>query len=198
VFFLRYDPFLGRLSQRGLPPEFLSFFVQYRIEFWDRYWPQNAQLRHIFLLATAPNGRTTQEAILRVDRQREAKKLLMDSLRAIARNVFYRALAPFKKAYNNYSTGTITISSQSAGVLEVTTESVGGNIMPRVSYSPQLRRIILKVFEELNTQKNELPDESSRKLIFRLADRTELSVTQKNRNALISDFKEKNPRLLST
>jgi hypothetical protein len=30
------------------------------------------------------------------------KKRLMDNFRVIARNVFYAALGPFKKAYNNY------------------------------------------------------------------------------------------------
>ncbi len=30
------------------------------------------------------------------------QKRLMDCLRGIARNAFYTALAPFKKAYNNY------------------------------------------------------------------------------------------------
>ena len=49
----------------------------------------------------------------------------------------------------------------------------------RVNYPPQLRRIIAKVFEELNTQQIVLPDESSRKLIFRLADRSELNVSLK-------------------
>ena len=110
-----------------------------------------------------------------------AKKLLMDSLRVIARNVFYRALAPFKKAYNNYRDDHDQFRqlTQSPGVLEVTTDSIEVNIMPRVNYPPQLRRIIAKLFEALNAQKIVLPDESSRTLTFRLADRSELNVTLK-------------------
>jgi hypothetical protein len=108
-----------------------------------------------------------------------AKKRLMDHLRVIARNVFYRALASFKKAYDNYRDDHDQFRqlTQSAGVLEVTTDSIVVNIMPQVSFSPQLRRVISKVFEELNAHQLVLPDESSRKLIMRLADRSELKVT---------------------
>ena len=49
------------------------------------------------------------------------KKRLMDSLRVIARNVFYKALQPFKKAYNNYRDDHDQFRqlTQASGVLEV-------------------------------------------------------------------------------
>ena len=49
-----------------------------------------------------------QEQMVRLDPD---KKRLIDNFRVIARNVFYAALGPLKKAYN--TTGTITISSGS-------------------------------------------------------------------------------------
>ena len=103
----------------------------------------------------------------------------MDQLRVIARNLFYKALAPFKKAYDNYRDDHDQFRqlTQSAGVLEVKADSIMVNIMPRVSYSPQLRRVITKVFQELNKRQLVLPDNSSRKLILRLAERSELQVT---------------------
>ena len=70
-------------------------------------------------------------------------------------------------------------------------DSIQVNIMPRVNYPPQLRRIIAKVFEELNTQQIVLPDESSRKLIFRLADRSELNVTLKKIRSIIASIPRK-------
>ena len=117
-----------------------------------------------------------EQKMVRMD---PAKKRLMDQLRVIARNVFYKALAPFKKAYDNYRDDHDQFRqlTQSAGVLEVKADSIMVNIMPRVSYSPQLRRVITKVFQELNKRQLVLPDNSSRKLILRLAERSELQVT---------------------
>ena len=116
-----------------------------------------------------------EQKMVRMD---PAKKRLMDQLRVIARNVFYKALAPFKKAYDNYRDDHDQFRqlTQSAGVLEITKDSIVVNIMPRVSFSPQLRRIISKVLEGLNEQQPVLPDNSSRKLILRLGDRSELEV----------------------
>jgi hypothetical protein len=140
-----------------------------------------AQLDEQSKMVEKTQSRLEQMVDQKMVRMDPAKKLLMDYLRVIARNVFYRALAPFKKAYNNYRDDHDQFRqlTQSAGVLEVTTDSIEVNIMPRVIYSPQLRRIITMVFEELNTQEIVIPDESSRKLIFRLADRSELNVTLK-------------------
>jgi hypothetical protein len=140
-----------------------------------------AQLDEQSKMVEKTQSRLEQMVDQKMVRMDPAKKLLMDYLRVIARNVFYRALAPFKKAYNNYRDDHDQFRqlTQSAGVLEVTTDSIEVNIMTRVIYSPQLRRIITMVFEELNTQEIVIPDESSRKLIFRLADRSELNVTLK-------------------
>jgi hypothetical protein len=140
-----------------------------------------AQLDEQSKMVEKTQSRLEQMVDQKMVRMDPAKKLLMDYLRVIARNVFYRALAPFKKAYNNYRDDHDQFRqlTQSAGVLEVTTDSIEVNIMPRAIYSPQLRRIITMVFEELNTQEIVIPDESSRKLIFRLADRSELNVTLK-------------------
>jgi len=122
--------------------------------------------------------RLIQEKMVRMD---PGKKRLMDSLRVIARNAFYLALAPFKKAYNNYRDDHDQFRelTQSAGVLEVQSDWIMVHIMPRVNFSPQVCRIIAAVFEELNLKQALLPDGSSRKLTFRLADRSELRVKLK-------------------
>ena len=72
------------------------------------------------------------------------KKRLMDNLRVIARNVFYTALEPFKKAYNNYRDDHEQFRqlTQCSGVLEVIREEIVAHLMPRVNYAPRVRRII--------------------------------------------------------
>jgi chromosome segregation ATPase len=102
------------------------------------------------------------------------KKRLMDSLRVIARNVFYQALQPFKKAYNNYRDdhGQFRQLTQASGVLEVCSDQMVVHLMPRVNYPPRVRRILATVLDAINAQKPVLPDGSSRPLKLRLAHRS--------------------------
>lgn len=106
-------------------------------------------------------------------------KRLMDGLRVIARNVFYAALAPFKQAYNNYRDDHAPFRqlTQASGVLEVRPEQIVVPLLPRVNYAPQLRRIISQELERINAQQPVLPDGSGRRLKFRLADRSELTLS---------------------
>lgn len=112
-------------------------------------------------------------------RMEPQSKRLMDTLRITVRNLFYRALEPFKKAYDNYRDDhdyfrQLTLSS---GVLEVGAERVTVHLMPKVNYSPQLRRVIGQVLDQVNQQGLEWPDGTARKLRFRLGHRSELQVT---------------------
>ncbi len=107
------------------------------------------------------------------------QKRLMDLLRILARNAFYAALAPFKKAYDNYRDDHDYFRhlTQASGVLEVQPEQIVVHLMPRVNYSPQLRRVIASVLEQLNLQRPLLPDGSGRPLKFRLGRRSELQLS---------------------
>ena len=62
-------------------------------------------------------------------------KRLMDVLRISARNLFYQALQPFKKAYDNYRDDHDHFRklSQSPGVLEVSAQQIVIHLMPRVN-----------------------------------------------------------------
>ncbi len=113
-----------------------------------------------------------EEKMVRLDPE---KKRLMDSLRVIARNVFYKALQPFKKAYNNYRDDHDQFRqlTQASGVLDVGTKQIVVHLMPRVNYPPHLRRILTTVLEGINAQQPVLPDGSRRALKLRLADRSE-------------------------
>ena len=116
------------------------------------------------------------EKMVRLDPE---KKRLMDSLRVIARNVFYEALQPFKKAYNNYRDDHEQFRqlTQASGVLEVGPERIVVHLMPRVNYPPQLRRILTTVLEGINARQPVLPDGSGRALKLRLADRSEMKLS---------------------
>ena len=120
--------------------------------------------------------RLIEEKMVRLDPE---KKRLMDSLRVIARNVFYKALQPFKKAYNNYRDDHDQFRQliQASGVLEVKSDQILVHLMPRVNYPPQLRRILAAVLDEINAQKPVLPDGSRRRLKLRLAQRSEMTLS---------------------
>ena len=120
--------------------------------------------------------RLIQEQMVRLDPD---KKRLMDNLRVIARNVFYTALEPFKKAYNNYRDDHEQFRqlTQCSGVLEVVQEEIVVHLMPRVNYTPRVRRIINELMAELNAKEPVLPDGSRRRLRLRLGNRSELRLS---------------------
>ena len=120
--------------------------------------------------------RLIEQKMVRLDPE---KKRLMDSLRVIARNVFCKALQPFKKAYNNYRDDHDQFRqlTQASGVLEVGIQQIVVHLMPRVNYPPHVRRILSTVIEGINAQQPVLPDGSGRALKLRLADRSELELS---------------------
>ena len=120
--------------------------------------------------------RMIEEKMVRFDPE---KKRLMDSLRVIARNGFYKAFGPFKKAYNNYRDDHDQFRQliQASGVLEVLPDQIVVHLMPRVNYPPQLRRIITAVLDGINAQNPVLPDGSGRSLKLRLAQRNEMTLS---------------------
>ena len=120
--------------------------------------------------------RLIEDKMVRLDPE---KKRLMDTLRVIARNVFYKALQPFKKAYNNYRDDHDQFRqlTQASGVLEVQTKQIVVHLMPRVNYPPHLRRILSAVLEGISAQHPVLPDGSARTLKLRLAQRSEMKLS---------------------
>ena len=103
-------------------------------------------------------------------------KRLMDLLRSSARNGFYHALQPFKKAYDNYrdDRGYFRQLTQNAGVLEVGADEILIHLFPRTQYGGELWRILSDFLEKLNAEKLEHPKLPGRRLRFRLAHRSEL------------------------
>ncbi len=116
-----------------------------------------------------------EQGMVRLD---TGAKRLMDAIKITARNLFYQALVPFKKAYDNYRDDhdyfrQLTLS---AGVLRWTGQEVQVHLLPHVNYSPQLWKIIVTLTESLNEQTLVMPDGSGRKLSFRLTRREDITV----------------------
>jgi len=107
------------------------------------------------------------------------RKRLMDVLRITARNCFYAALAPFKKAYDNYRDDHDYFRQliHASGVLEVQAARIVVHLLPRVNYSPQLRRIIDTLLQQLNDANPCLPDGSHRRIQFRLARKADVTLS---------------------
>lgn len=120
--------------------------------------------------------RLIQERMVRHDPE---KKRLMDSLRVIARNLFYQALQPFKQSYNNYRDDhdQFRQPTQAGGVLEIGPNQVVAHLMPRVNYPPRLRRLLSAVLDEINARNPVLPDGSGRSLGLRLGKRSEMQLS---------------------
>ena len=105
-------------------------------------------------------------------------KRLLDVLRISARNLFYQALQPFKKAYDNYRDDHDHFRklSQSPGVLEVGAERIVIHLMPRTNYGGELRKAVLHTLDAINAEGLEYPCLEGRKLNFRLGQRSEMEL----------------------
>ena len=106
-------------------------------------------------------------------------KRLLDAIKIVARNEFYRALKPFRAAYDNYRDDHEHFRrlTQSPGVLRWSGRQLEVHLLPAVPYGPTLRRVWEQVLAGMNAAGPVWPDGSGRRLRFRLAARTELQVS---------------------
>jgi hypothetical protein len=106
-------------------------------------------------------------------------KRLLDAVKVVARNVFYRALVPFKAAYDNYRDDHEHFRrlTQSAGVLRWNGRELEVHLLPATPHGAALRRVWEQVLNGINATQPVWPDGSGRRLAFRLAARSELQVS---------------------
>lgn len=107
-----------------------------------------------------------------------SNKTLMDAIKITARNLFYRALAPFKTAYNNYRDDHAYFRelTDSAGLLRWNGTEVEVHLVPQVDHAPKLQKVITNLLTEHNEKAPQLPDGSGRPLLLRLTSRTQIEV----------------------
>jgi hypothetical protein len=120
------------------------------------------------------------EAMIQADmvKMEGQSKRLMDVLRITVRNLFYQALQPFKKAYDNYRDDHDYFRklTQSPGVMEVRAKEIVVHLMPRTNYGGELRKAVIQTLEGTNALGLEHPCLAGRKLKFRLGQRSEMEL----------------------
>ena len=107
-----------------------------------------------------------------------ANKTLLDAIKICARNLFYQALAPFKKLYDNNRDDHVRFRELTRfdGVLRPGTAGMEVHLVPHMHLAPKMRRIITSVLGTINAGTPPLPDGSGRKLELRLTDKSRITV----------------------
>ena len=107
-----------------------------------------------------------------------SSKSLLDALRIIARNEFYRSIGGFKESYDNYRDDHDHWRelSRSAGVLESTKSGIVVHLIPQANHSPKLASVIENELKKWNQKHGQLTDGSGRQITLRVARRDEIEV----------------------
>ena len=99
------------------------------------------------------------------------KKALMDVVKIIARNIFYKSIESFKNLYNNYRDDHVIYRNltQADGCINYGEYIVEVILFPTVQYAPKTRDIIDEYLLQVNNLQPIMPDGSNRKILFSLA-----------------------------
>lgn len=78
-------------------------------------------------------------------------KTLMDMLKLIARNAFYKKLEPFKQMYDNYRDDHVLFRNltHAHGLIFQHSDSVEAVLHPTAHYPPKLRRIVEVLLDQM-------------------------------------------------
>jgi len=111
------------------------------------------------------------------------KKALMDVIKIIARNIFYRSIEPFKNLYNNYRDDHVIYRNltQADGCIHYGENIVKVILFPTAQYSPKIRSVVNKYLHLLNYSSPIMPDGSNRKIVFSLANQENIIAIQKGK-----------------
>ena len=130
--------------------------------------------------------KTTEKEMSRLDflieqdcvRLDTRNKYLMDVLKLLARNIFYKMLEPFKKEYDNYRDDHVLFRSltQSDGVIKQQGDQVEVILLPKPNYPPKVRRIMEQYLANINETHPLMPDGSNRQIHFRLGEKAEFEI----------------------
>ena len=116
-----------------------------------------------------------EQQMVRMD---PANKTLMDAIKICARNLFYQALAPFKKLYDNHRDDHVRFRELTRfdGVLRLGAQGMEVHLVTHMHLAPKMRRIITEVLGSINASSLPLPDGSGRKVQLRLTDKSRITV----------------------
>ncbi len=98
------------------------------------------------------------------------RKRLMDTLKILARNLFYTMLAPFKSAYDNYRDDHVIFRSltTSGGLIGADETQVTCHLMLEPDYPPAIRRLLEEYLKDWNEKSHQFPDGSGRPITLKL------------------------------
>lgn len=101
------------------------------------------------------------------------KKLIMDYIKVIARNIFYTGLQPFKKSYNNYRDDHVLFRSISRcdGYISNIDNEIVVTLNPSNRYMPRVHKLFQEYLDNINFQKMKFPDNYNRNLKIILTDK---------------------------
>jgi len=107
-----------------------------------------------------------------------ANKTLMDAIKICARNLFYQALAPFKKLYDNNRDDHARFRELTRfdGVLRRGATGMEVHLVSHMHIAPKMRRIITSVLGTINASAPRCPDGSGCKVELRLTDKSRITV----------------------
>lgn len=110
-------------------------------------------------------------------------KQLMDVLKIIARNAFYKMLQPFKEMYNNYRDDHVLFRNltRSNGLVRDQGNTVEAILLPTPHYPRKIRTIVERLLEDINAEKPHMPDASGRQIHLRLGKKNGIKL------AIVSD-----------
>jgi len=102
-----------------------------------------------------------------------SQKRVMDALKLIARNAFYKELQPFKEKYDNYRDDHVLFRNltHANGIMISNDNMVEVQLFPTAHYTPSLRNIVESLLGELNDENISVPDGSGRRIHFRLGNK---------------------------
>jgi len=113
-----------------------------------------------------------------MERMDVTNKTLMDAIKICARNLFYQALAPFKKLYDNNRDDHARFRELTHfdGVLRLGATGMEAHLVAHMHLAPKMSRIIGEVLRSINAGAPPLPDGSGRKVQLRLTEKHRIKV----------------------
>lgn len=100
-------------------------------------------------------------------------KQLMDALKIIARNSFYKMFQPFKEMYNNYRDDHVLFRNltRSNGLVRQRGDAVEIILLPTPHYPQKIRTIVERLLNDLNDEELKIPDGSGRRIKLNLGEK---------------------------
>ena len=136
----------------------------YQFSVIDQPWAHNPAMRQLI-----------DQQMVRMD---TANKTLLDAIKICARNLFYQALAPFKKLYDNNRDDPVRFRELTRfdGVLRPGAAGMEVHLVSHMHLAPKMRSIITSVLGTINASAPPLGGGRGRKVELRLTDKSRITV----------------------